>query len=543
MGVPADAPITVQFDRPVVPQTVIGRFSVTPSIPHCSLTDAFAAGPSAPCSIHWLAGDTGFELLHPGGVLLADKQYTFTLRGGFADPDGVVNTVDHSWNITTGSAPEIRGILPSGGATGVPADLPLTVTFSTPMAIAATSAAITLDPAVPGTRVVRNPQDHTRFLVLPGSPLHPGVSYRLSVSGAATDVHGLALASPASSSFVAGPMSGGDHAVVLAAVHGQAPSRVVTAALAEAEIGDPFAAETVLSAPLCGAASACGAAGAGAPLYTYSAAALSPNGAWLAVVETDATSARGPSALLVLNPATGAVADLIPGATLPSWSPDSTVLAYSQAGKVALYRPASATTTVLPAGDAVVRPPAWGPAGELLVLETAAAAGGNHVELADGLVAARYPVPGLSGEASNAALSPDGSTLALYRQAAPDTGTWVVAVGRGSGAPLHRLDADITPLAWTDPGTLLAISTVTPGHPQLVTVSVSADSQAPIVPAPPAAALDSISVASSGRLFAYLATSLTGAVQAEVESVDGGSPLPVTDFSSAQIDARSVTLS
>ena len=170
VGVAADAAVTVEFDRQVVTSSVKGRFSVSRPIPSCNLVAAFSAGPLAPCRIVWLAGDTGFTLLHPRAIFAPSTSYTFTLAGGISDPSGVVNSVDHHWTITTGPAPVIRALVPADGSTGVAVDASISVSFSTAMDTDATEAAITLDPPVPGTRVVRNLRDPSRFVVLPGQP-------------------------------------------------------------------------------------------------------------------------------------------------------------------------------------------------------------------------------------------------------------------------------------------------------------------------------------------------------------------------------------
>lgn len=542
VGVPADSPIVVQFDRPVVPRTVVGRFDVSPPISGCDLDQAFGAPPGAACRIVWLSGDTGFALQHPGTVLASNKQYTFILRGGFADPEGAVNTVDHRWNITTASAPEVRAITPATGSANVPDDLPLSVTFSSAMAQDSTRQAITLSPSVPGTRVVSNSKDASRFLLLPGHPLQPGVTYRLSIAVSATDLHGQGLLAPASSTFVAGGISPGPHAVVLAGTGSQDATQVYIAALTAAVAGDPIAAESVLQAATC-PAPACGAVPSGAPLYTYRSATLSQNGAWLAAVEQDRTSPQSQPAVVVVNGASGAVATVIQNAVLPSWSPDGTTLAYEQGATVQLYHPAGGAIDALPPGDPLLTAPVWEPRGELLVLNSQSPAGAPAVELADALVDARYPVPGLSGENTDPAVSPDGTQLAVFRPGASDGGAWIVGIGAGVGAPPRRLDADVAPLGWTDSGTLLAVRGASSPHPSLVQVSVAGGGQLSVAPAPPVASLSSISVSSSGRLFGFLQPDAAGVVQARVESIEGGSTVPVTAFEAGTVDAVAVTLS
>src|ERR1700730_15495377 len=217
VGVAADAPVTVEFDRPVVTGSVKGRFTVNRSIPSCDLEAAFSADTLAPCRIVWLAGDTGVTLLHPQAIFAPSTSYTFTLAGGISDPSGVVNSVDHRWTITTGRAPVIRALQPPDGSRDVPVDAPISVSFSTAMAADATQAAITLDPAVPGTRVVRSPRDPSRFVVLPGATLQAGITYRLTVAATATDVNHQPLVAGAIAMFATAGMAPGPHGVVLAA--------------------------------------------------------------------------------------------------------------------------------------------------------------------------------------------------------------------------------------------------------------------------------------------------------------------------------------
>jgi len=542
VGVPGDAPIVVQFDRPVVRSSVVGRFGVSPPISGCDLTAAFSAKPGAPCRVVWQSGDTGFTLLHPGAELASSTPYSFLLQGGFSDPEGAVNSVDHRWDITTASPPQVVAMTPPQGSTGVPLDLPLVVAFTSAMAPAATRSAITISPAIPGTRVVPNPRDHGRFVVLPGRPLQPGVAYRLTVGTAATDEHGQALAAPVSSSFTAGTMSPVPHAVVLAGGTGPA-SEVDLAALTTAAQGDPVADETELTAPLCPDASGCGAVPHGAPVYGYLSATLSPNAAWLAAVEVDRTNAAGGTAIAVINAATRAVVHVFPDASMPSWSPDSTTLAFASGAATMLYQVPTATLTQLPPGNPLLAPPVWEPRGELIVLASGSPAGVQTVELADALVSARYPVPGLTGASSDPAVSPDGTQLAVLRQGALGSGAWLMGIaGNGSAQP-RLLAAAATPLGWTDPGTLLAVSGAGSEAPALVQVSVSGGAEQRVSPAPAAGAISSVSLSSSGRQFGFIAVDGAGVPQALVESVQGGSPVAVTSFPPGGLSAMAVSLS
>src|ERR1700680_2158648 len=477
VGVAADAAITVGFDRPVATGSIAGRFSVKPPMPSCDLAAAFSAGPDAACRVVWLGGDTGFTLLHPRALFAPHRTYTFTLAGGISDPNGVVNSVDHQWSITSGQAPLIRAVDPPDGSTGVPVDTPISVTFSTSMDAAATDAAIQLSPAVPGTRGVRNRLDTSRFVMLPGRTLESGVTYRLTIARTAADSHLQPLVAGATATFTTAGLSPGPHAVVLARGPGEGATTVLLSPLAPAQPGEPIATEAVLVAPRCERAG-CGDAVMGGPLYTYGSAVLSPGGRWLAAVELDATVANPQPVLVVLDPATGSVLASFARSTLPSWSPDGATLAFSRAGAVSFFATSTRTLSSLPAGDPLVAPAIWSPLGEKLVLDVAGPAGTEHLELADSVVRARYAIPGVTGQSSDPVISPDGAQLAFLRSTPPAEGTWIAGGGTPPSAP-RLLDPLLEPLGFTATGTLVAISRPIGGTSTLVLVSVAVEEQIP----------------------------------------------------------------
>jgi len=539
VGVQADAPIEVEFDRPVVPSSLAGRLTITPGLPGCDPNKAFTATPSDACRISWIAEDTAFVLQHPHAIFAPLKTYTFTVLGGFSDPAGVVNSVDHRWNLTTGSAPLVRSISPVDGSRAVPIDSVLTVAFSGGMALDATTRAIQLSPAVPGSRVVRNALDASRFVLYPGRLLEPDTHYQLTIATTATDLHRQPLGVPASVGFTTGTLGTGAHGVVLAQRAGGAPSTVLITALAPAETGAPVAADIALESPRCQAAGGCGNAVDGAPLLTYRSAVLSSRGGLLAVVEDDAVIAASPPQLVVIDVATGTVKTVVSGADFPSWSTDGTTLAYAHGNTAALFDVDTGMTRSLPDGDPLLAPAVWGPRGELLALDTGADAAHSHVELADTVAGARYALPGVTDASSTPVISPDGSQLALLRQGAGSKGTWLVGVG-SSTAPLHRLDVALSPVGYSSSGTLIAVANVDTGA-QLVRVSVDSDQQVPLVHQPDLPA--SSSVSPSVRRLVFLARDSTGVLEAYVENSDGTDPLALTSLSAGGLEATAVTLS
>ena len=196
-------------------------------------------------------------------------------------------------------------------------------------------------------------------------------------------------------------------------------------------------------------------------------------------MELDATIAAPTPVLVVLDPATGSVVSSFANSSLPSWSPDGSTLAFSRDGKVSFFNPVTGALTTLPAGDPLVAPAVWSPLGEQLVLDVAGTSDFEHLELADSVVLARYPIPGLTGASSDPAISPDGSQLAFLRSATGAQGTWIAGLGASSTAA-RLLDPFVQPVGFTSTGTLVGIDRPAVGSPTLVLVSVAGDEQIPI---------------------------------------------------------------
>jgi Tol biopolymer transport system component len=188
-----------------------------------------------------------------------------------------------------------------------------------------------------------------------------------------------------------------------------------------------------------------------------------------------------------------------------------------------------------------VAPPAWANPSELLVLSSETTSGLQHVELADVLVQARYPLPGVSGEATAAVVSPDGTQLAVHRDGAGVTGTWLVSLG--STAPPRGLDANLTPVGFTGAGTLVATARGASTVNGLVRVSVSGDEQIPIAQGAGIGSPASVAVSRSGRQLVFIAADASGQLQAYVENADGSDPQPLTVFQVNSFDAVTVSVS
>lgn len=514
------------------------RFSVDPAL-GCDLEAAFSAPPGAPCRVTWLPASASFQLAHRGAIFRPSTKYTFHIAAGVRDTNGSVNGLDHNWDMTSAPAPLVLSTSPSDGATDVPVDSPVVVSFNTFMGGKATAAAIQLSPAVPGTRVVPNTRDHGRFLVLPGRLLDPATQYTVTIGTGARDEHLQPLQRAATLSFRTGGLGHTGHALVLAGRPGEAASVILLTGLGALADGEPAPATTVLSAPRC-AQPACGAVPNGGPETSYVEATASPDGRRLAVVEHDETVPGAAPDLRLVDLASGADTDVRSGAGHPSWSPDGRWLAYGAPDGIHLLDTATGADRLLPAGDPLAGQPSWSGDGSVLALPVRSASALLHVDLADPGLGIRYPVPDLPGDATRPALSPDGSELAVHRDGAGVEGCWLVQLRGGDPTP-RRLGSGLTPVAFADASTLLAVDRASTDSPGLVRIGLRGGDVTRIGAGPAASDLDTVAAAITGGQLAYLLTDATGTTQAYIENADGSNPAPLTNFAPGGLAALAVS--
>lgn len=549
-SVPADSPVRVVFDRPVTHASVAGRFTVTatagaqspsPPIPGCDFSTVFSAGSTAPCWIHWLDPQPGFELVHQGAVFRPATRYTFKLAGGFADPQGDRNDLNHQWDLTTAPAPLLAASTPADRSADVAVDSHLAVSFSAPMDAPSTAAAISLSPAVAGTRVVRNSSDHSRFVILPGQMLAPRTKYTIAIASAARGEDEQFLAAPTALHFATGARVENAHAAVLAGQQGESSTELLLPALAPAAAGEPIAAPVLLKAPRCSIAGGCGAVAAQAPLQTFTSAAVSPDGSHVAVVIHDALAST--SALQVIDTTDGVVIDDIPNGTWPSWSPDGTQLALALPAGVDVYDVRSGALSTVAAGTTIIAPPLWART-TTLVLSTApapsgaATLGAATVELVNRPLDARFALPGAPTGSTAAAVSPGGSRLAL----STITGGVVVVPAPGAPGAAQSLPGHLQALGFAGEGILVAVSTV--GETvQLLRISVVGGDTTTVSLGAGTPDLQSVRVALDGRRLVCLAVDSLGVRQAYVANADGSGELAMTRFLVGGIEAQAVDFS
>lgn len=512
-GVYANAPITVIFDRPVDHESVARNFDISPNIQGCDEQAAFHASPAAPCYVTWLTDQSGFAFQHPGAVFTPNTTYTVRLRAGVADTRGVVNGIDHTWDLTTGNPPTVATFTPADGVV-VPRDSPIAVNFNTGMMASTTYGAIHLDPAVPDTRVERNVIDHGRFVVLPGHLLQPDTTYTLTIDTSATDEHGAHLDRRVVAHFrTTEALLPTPHVVVLAGRSGEGATEVLLSAPAPTQPGEPIPVLTYLTAPRCDAPGGCGGVAPGAPLVTFRAAELAPGGRWLALVERDA--ATGERRLRIMDLRSDSDRSVIPGGGLPSWSPDGGTVAFAAAGDVRLYQPLTDQSTTLPPGAPLASPAVWTGDGTSIALPVATPSG-DRVELATPALAARYPLPGVAGALTAPVAAPQGSVIAcLVPGATPST--LLLDLSGGATDTLGRFPG-VVPVALLDSGTLLAAQ----ASGTLVRIDLGSGGIVPLAGASVEPALVAgVAASSDRRQIAYPGPDPIGTLQAIVSNADG----------------------
>jgi hypothetical protein len=201
VAVPLNQRIAANFSESMNPATITaaGTFTVT------------AAGVAAPGSVSYVAGSNS-AIFTPSGNLAASTHYTAMITAAAKSVAGNF-LADNVWSFTTGiatntTAPRVLSTLPSVGATGVPTNITIAVTFNKPMnpsAITATGT-FTLGQAgaggadVPGTVHYAG----TTATFTPTSALAASSEFTATITTAAEDLTGNILAANYVWSFTTG---------------------------------------------------------------------------------------------------------------------------------------------------------------------------------------------------------------------------------------------------------------------------------------------------------------------------------------------------
>ncbi|NJL94281.1 MAG: Ig-like domain-containing protein [Anaerolineae bacterium] len=132
-GVETDTPITVIFNRPVVPLVSIEDLEALPN--------PLNIEPPIPGTGEWL--NTSIYLFRPEGGLLGGRQHTITVEAGLQSLDGATLPEDFSWSFTT-LPPAIAELNPRNGSVDIALEPEIKVYFTQPMDPATTDPAFSL---------------------------------------------------------------------------------------------------------------------------------------------------------------------------------------------------------------------------------------------------------------------------------------------------------------------------------------------------------------------------------------------------------------
>jgi alpha-2-macroglobulin len=131
--VQAGAAITVLFNRPVVPLTVVEQQGNAPQ--PLSFTPAIQG------KGEWL--NTAIYVFHPDAPLAGGTTYTGRVAAGLVAVDGSPLPSEYSWSFAT-ARPQVLAVTPQEGATVVPIETPITLQFNQPIDEAGARAAFHL---------------------------------------------------------------------------------------------------------------------------------------------------------------------------------------------------------------------------------------------------------------------------------------------------------------------------------------------------------------------------------------------------------------
>ena len=145
----------------------------------------------------------------PTAALLPFTEYTITVAG--QDPAKNALTPPTTFKFTTQKPPDttpptIVAVQPSNGATAVPSNSSIVITFSETMNVMATTSALSVSPAVTCNGGWSWNQTSTTASCIPATPLSYSTMYTVGVAATASDIAGNALGSAFVSSFITGVM-------------------------------------------------------------------------------------------------------------------------------------------------------------------------------------------------------------------------------------------------------------------------------------------------------------------------------------------------
>ena len=201
--VDARSPVVLGFDLtqplPDDPETALITTSLEVEFNEPVQVDAgtvpLTLEPDVEGTVSWSGSTLTFT---PRDRLELETAYVATVGTGIRDLAGNrIGTPPPAFTFTTAGRPSVARTDPEDGATDVPVDAPLRITFSTLMDTGSVERELTIEPAI----------DHELrwggelLEIIPSASLDPGREYSIHIGEAAADVAGVALAERVSIAF------------------------------------------------------------------------------------------------------------------------------------------------------------------------------------------------------------------------------------------------------------------------------------------------------------------------------------------------------
>jgi len=442
-NVAADAPIRVVFNHDMDHASVESRLSIAPLIDGCD---------DVACPRTW--SGRALTIKHQAHQFASDAHYRVTLRAGYRDAAGQVETTDHFWDFRTEAAPSVGAVTPAEGTSGAAVDADITIQLSRnalvppPMEVTLTG---TGDPESVPYRVGVSPDDPRRLVLSPLSLLRPLTAYRLHLGPGLSDTHHNSLGTARDFHFTTGALD-------------------LTRSLAflVRDQGAPTASRVALLRPPAGI-------NAPAPSLRVVYRSTRPIRAFGWSSDSTMMYVQGTDGRVVLVPLDGRAAiDTDVVATAMSPSPTRPEAAFVVDGELHIGRPQAPSpdnppALALPQAGRVSGTPAWSGDGRRLAVAVDDGHGVARLRILDRETLSVAEVPGstVSAGGSTLAWSVDGTALAFSR---PGGEVWVYRplAAQGSG-PVRVGTLLAAAMAWSsDGGSLFAAGSPSTDRPSLV---------------------------------------------------------------------------
>src|SRR5271166_2940023 len=202
-SIPTSAPVVVQFTKPMDPATLMPTsqsFNVTDDVSGQLVSGTVQVDPTGTIAT-----------FVPQQALAVDHQFQVTLSSTTQDSSGNgLSGSGTSFSFTTAFAPDttsprVLGVSPANGATAVPTNALVVLTFSKPLDPISVTTSFQVESAgqpVAGGIALSNGNEQITFT--PQGGLAGNTTYSVVVPAQITDVGGLALSNPATYTFVTG---------------------------------------------------------------------------------------------------------------------------------------------------------------------------------------------------------------------------------------------------------------------------------------------------------------------------------------------------